>query len=167
MLSASVISLAIVARSQKLLQAATTDPLTGLHNRGYIDDRLANELSRAHRYNKPLTIAVIDADHFKLLNDTHGHPAGDRVLQHIGETLRNSFRQSDTAGRYGGEEFVVILPETDIETAQAKLESLQRIYRQHSGRAGRAWRENSCDRQRRAVQLPARRGKCVGVIRAG
>ncbi len=125
MLTASVLSLAVVARSQKLLLAATTDPLTGLHNRGYIDDRLANELSRARRYHKPLTIAVIDADHFKLLNDTHGHPAGDRVLQQIGETLRNSFRQSDTAGRYGGEEFVVILPETDIEAAQAKLESLR------------------------------------------
>ncbi|MGA9354393.1 MAG: GGDEF domain-containing protein [Terriglobales bacterium] len=125
MLSASALSLAVVARSQRLLQAATTDPLTGLHNRGYIDDRLANELSRAHRYNKPLTIAVIDADHFKLLNDTHGHPAGDRVLQQIGATLRNSFRQSDTAGRYGGEEFVVILPETDIDTALAKIESLR------------------------------------------
>ena len=93
MLTASVLSLAIVARSQKLLQAATTDPLTGLHNRGYIDDHLANELSRARRYNKPLTIAVIDADHFKLLNDEHGHPAGDRVLQHIGATLRSSFRR--------------------------------------------------------------------------
>jgi len=125
MLSASALSLAVVARSQKLLQAATTDPLTGLHNRGYIDDRLANELSRAYRYNKPLTIAVMDADHFKLLNDTHGHPAGDRVLQQIGATLRNSFRQSDTAGRYGGEEFVVILPETDMETALAKIESLR------------------------------------------
>ncbi|HVM91525.1 MAG TPA: GGDEF domain-containing protein [Terriglobales bacterium] len=125
LLTASVLSLAVVARSQKLLHAATTDPLTGLHNRGYIDDRFANELSRARRYNKPLTVAVIDADHFKLLNDTYGHPAGDRVLQQIAATLRSSFRQSDTAGRYGGEEFVVILPETDIETAQRKLESLR------------------------------------------
>ena len=125
MLTASVLSLALVARSQRLLQLASTDPLTGLHNRGYVDDRFANELSRARRYNKPLTIAVIDADRFKLLNDTHGHPAGDLVLQKIAETLRNSFRQSDTAGRYGGEEFVVILPETDIEAAQRKLESLR------------------------------------------
>ncbi len=60
-----------------------------------------------------------------MLNDTHGHASGDLVLKKIGETLRNSFRQSDTAGRYGGEEFVVILPETDIETAQRKLESLR------------------------------------------
>jgi diguanylate cyclase (GGDEF)-like protein len=125
MATASALSLALVARSQKLLQLATTDPLTGMHNRGYVDDRFAIELSRARRYGKPLSIAVIDADHFKLLNDAHGHASGDLVLKKIGETLRASFRQSDTAGRYGGEEFVVILPETDIETAQRKLESLR------------------------------------------
>lgn len=125
MLTASALSLALVARSQRLLQLATTDPLTGLYNRGYVDDRFTIELSRARRYRQPLTIAVIDADRFKLLNDTHGHASGDLVLQTIGETLRASFRQSDTAGRYGGEEFVVILPETDIETAQRKLESFR------------------------------------------
>ena len=125
MLTASALSLALVARSQKLLQLATTDPLTRLYNRGYVDDRFAIELSRARRYRQPLTIAVIDADRFKLLNDTHGHASGDLVLQTIGETLRASFRQSDTAGRYGGEEFVVILPETDIETARRKLESFR------------------------------------------
>ena len=125
MLTASVLSLALVARSQKLLQMATTDPLTGLHNRGYIDERFANELSRARRYEKPLTVAVIDADRFKALNDAHGHPAGDRVLKKIADTLRVSFRQSDTAGRYGGEEFVVILPETDMETAERKMESVR------------------------------------------
>jgi len=127
MLIASALSLAIVARSQKLLQLATSDPLTGLLNRGYVDERFAIELSRARRYAKPLTIAVIDADRFKLLNDTHGHQAGDAVLRTIGTTLRNSFRQSDTAGRYGGEEFVVILPETDMETAQRKLEFLREL----------------------------------------
>ena len=127
MLTASALSLAVVARSQKLLQMATSDPLTGLLNRGYVDDRFAIELSRARRYGKPLTIAVIDADRFKLLNDTHGHPAGDLVLRKIGAILSDSFRQSDTAGRYGGEEFVVILPETDSQTAQRKLESLREV----------------------------------------
>jgi two-component system, cell cycle response regulator len=125
MITASALSLALVARSQRLLQAATSDPLTQLFNRGYVDDRFAIELSRARRYGKPLTIAVIDADHFKSLNDTHGHAAGDLVLRKIGTILRNSFRQSDTAGRYGGEEFVVILPEMDIETAHRKLEFLR------------------------------------------
>lgn len=117
MLSASVLNLALVARSQKLLQLATSDPLTNLFNRGYVDDRLAIELSRARRYGKILTIAGIDVDRFKSLNDTHGHSAGDQVLRKIGEILCNSFRQSDTAVRYGGEEFVLILPETDIESA--------------------------------------------------
>jgi diguanylate cyclase (GGDEF)-like protein len=127
MLIASALSLALVFRSQKLLQLATCDPLTGLFNRGYVDDRFAVELSRARRYSKRLTIAVIDADHFKSLNDTHGHASGDMVLRRIGATLRDSFRQSDTAGRYGGEEFVVVLPETDIETARRKLESLREL----------------------------------------
>lgn len=125
MLTASLLAYALVSRSQKLLQMATRDPLTGLFNRGYVDDRFAVELSRARRYGKSLTIAVIDADHFKSLNDTHGHMAGDHVLRRIGELLHDTFRQSDTSGRYGGEEFVVILPETDIEAAHAKIESLR------------------------------------------
>jgi two-component system, cell cycle response regulator len=125
MLTAAMLSLALVSRSQRLLEMATRDPLTGLFNRGYVDDRFAVELSRARRYRTPLTIAVIDADRFKSLNDAHGHAAGDQVLRSIGSLLRDSFRQSDTAGRYGGEEFIVILPETDLESAQAKIESLR------------------------------------------
>ena len=127
MLTASALSLALVSRSQRLLQLATSDPLTGLFNRGYVDDRLAIEFSRARRYQKQLTIAVIDVDRFKSLNDTHGHAAGDTVLRTIGEILRDSFRQSDTAGRYGGEEFVVILPETDIQSARQRIESLRNL----------------------------------------
>jgi two-component system, cell cycle response regulator len=127
MLSASAISLCLVSRSQRLLQMAISDPLTGLFNRGYVDDRFAIELSRARRYGKQLAIAVIDADRFKSLNDTHGHLSGDLVLRKIGVILRDSFRESDTAGRYGGEEFVVILPETNIEAAQRKLESLRHL----------------------------------------
>jgi two-component system cell cycle response regulator len=125
MLTASALSLALVARSQKLLQMATRDPLTGLFNRGYVDDRFAVELSRARRYGNVLSIAVIDADQFKSLNDTHGHLAGDAVLRRLGSILDNSFRQSDIVGRYGGEEFVVILPETDLQAAFLKLESLR------------------------------------------
>jgi diguanylate cyclase (GGDEF)-like protein len=125
MLTASALSIALVSRSQRLLQLATSDSLTGLFNRGYVDDRLAMELSRAQRYGKALTLAVIDADHFKALNDTHGHAAGDMVLKKLSSILRGSFRQSDTTGRYGGEEFVVILPETDLETAQRKVETLR------------------------------------------
>jgi two-component system, cell cycle response regulator len=125
MATASGLSLALVARSQRLLQMATRDPLTGLFNRNYVDDRFDVELSRARRYGKVLTVAVIDADHFKMLNDVHGHQAGDAVLKKIGELLHDSFRQSDTAGRYGGEEFVIILPETEIESAYQKLEAVR------------------------------------------
>jgi two-component system cell cycle response regulator len=125
MLLAAAISLSLVSRSQRLLQLATSDSLTALFNRGYVDDRLAIELGRARRYGKLLTIAVIDADHFKALNDAHGHPVGDLVLQKIGAILRESCRQSDTVGRYGGEEFVVLLPETNMETAQRKVEYLR------------------------------------------
>ena len=127
MLTASVLSLALVMRSQRLLQLATSDSLTGLFNRGYVDDRLALELSRARRYGNVLTLAVIDADHFKSLNDRHGHPSGDLVLRGIASILRDSFRQSDTVGRYGGEEFVVVLPETDGDAAWRKLESLREL----------------------------------------
>lgn len=127
MLTASGLSLALVFRSQKLLALATRDPLTGLFNRGYIDDRFVVELSRARRYGKRLTIAIIDVDRFKALNDEHGHQSGDEVLRRIGGLLDSSFRQSDTAGRYGGEEFVAILPETDINAASAKLERLREM----------------------------------------
>jgi two-component system cell cycle response regulator len=125
LLAASALSLMLVSRSQRLLQLATSDQLTGLFNRGYVDDRFAIELSRARRYGTKLTVAVIDADRFKLLNDTYGHSAGDTVLRKVGATLRECFRQSDTAGRYGGEEFVVILPETDIDSARQKLEAVR------------------------------------------
>ena len=127
MLTASALSLALVSRSQRLLQMATSDPLTGLFNRGYAEDRFAIELSRARRYGKVLTLAVIDADRFKALNDTHGHAAGDFVLKKIGALLRDSFRQSDTTARYGGEEFVVLLPETDMAAARYKVESLREL----------------------------------------
>jgi diguanylate cyclase (GGDEF)-like protein len=106
---------------------ATSDPLSSLFNRGYVNDRLRIELSRARRYGKELAVAVIDADHLKALNDTHGHLAGDTVLTKIGELLRNSFRQSDTTERYGGEGFVLILPEIDIETARREVESLREL----------------------------------------
>jgi two-component system cell cycle response regulator len=127
MATASALSLALVSRSQRLLQAATSDTLTGLFNRGYFEDRFAIELSRSGRYGRALTLAVIDADRFKSLNDTHGHSAGDMVLRKIGELLRHSCRQSDTAARYGGEEFVVLLPETNIEEARQKVESLREL----------------------------------------
>jgi two-component system, cell cycle response regulator len=125
MLVACALSVAVVGRAQRLLRLATIDALTSLFNRGYVDDRCAIELSRARRHKEPLAIAMIDVDRFKLFNDTHGHAAGDLALKTIARVLRQSLRQSDTVGRYGGEEFVVIMPETDVAMAQRKLDSLR------------------------------------------
>src|SRR5262249_19712951 len=126
MLTAFVLSIAIVSRAQRLLRLATSDPLSRLYNRGYVVDRLAVEMSRARRHNEPLTIAMIDVDRFKLFNDSHGHAAGDLVLRTIGDVLRSSLRQSDTIGRYGGEEFVILMPETGVSNAAGKIDSLRR-----------------------------------------
>jgi len=127
MLTASTLSVALVSRSQKLLQMATADHLTGLFNRSYLEDCFAIELSRARRYGKALTLVVIDADRFKVLNDMHGHSAGDVVLKEIGTVLRGAFRQSDTVARYGGEEFVVLMPETEMDDAMQKAEAVREL----------------------------------------
>ncbi|HLK04280.1 MAG TPA: GGDEF domain-containing protein [Candidatus Acidoferrum sp.] len=126
MATASALTIAIVSRSQKLLRLATLDPLTALYNRGYVDERFAAELSRAQRHNQSLAVAVIDVDRFKTFNDTYGHAAGDVALRSLGSVLRQSFRQSDTVGRYGGEEFVILLPETNLDAAHQKLETLRK-----------------------------------------
>jgi diguanylate cyclase (GGDEF)-like protein len=125
MLVACLLSVAIVARAQHLLHLATVDALTSLFNRGYVDDRFAIELSRARRHRSPLTIAMIDVDRFKPFNDTHGHAAGDVALRTIAGLLRQTFRQSDTVGRYGGEEFVILMPDTDIRAAEKKLDAMR------------------------------------------
>jgi diguanylate cyclase (GGDEF)-like protein len=127
MLTASVLSTVVVLRFQRLRLLSTSDRLTGLFNRGYFDEHIVAEISRAERYNRPLALAMIDIDHFKQFNDTHGHAAGDAALQLIASTIRRSFRLSDVVARYGGEEFVVILPETTMDVAVDKMESIRRI----------------------------------------
>jgi len=96
---------------------AMTDRLTGVGSRAYFDQRLCEQLDHARRYRHPLTLVMMDVDHFKTINDTYGHPAGDQVLAGVGALLRGSVRLSDVAARYGGEEFALILPFTEAEGA--------------------------------------------------
>jgi two-component system cell cycle response regulator len=98
---------------------AVTDSLTGLYNRHYLDTYLSVSLERCRASAKPLSVAIIDIDYFKAVNDTHGHPAGDQVLRELAGRLEASVRATDMAARYGGEEFVLVMTETDMETAQA------------------------------------------------
>jgi diguanylate cyclase (GGDEF)-like protein len=102
---------------EKLDRKATTDALTGLPNRGAFEARLASAAAHFQRYGRPFSLIILDVDHFKRFNDSWGHEAGDRVLQHVASILRSSIRQVDFPARLGGEEFVILLPETLAERA--------------------------------------------------
>ncbi len=125
MLIATVLAALIVDRTQRLRQLSTVDRLTGLLNRGYFDERVEEEASRARRYGRPLTVALIDLDKFKQFNDTYGHAAGDDALRTLANVLKLSVRRSDIVARYGGEEFVVMFPETPVHEAMEKLETIR------------------------------------------
>ncbi len=125
MLIAAVLATLIVDRTQRLRQLSTVDRLTGLLNRGYFDERIEEEASRARRYGRPLTVALIDLDKFKQFNDTYGHAAGDDALRTLANVLKLSVRRSDIVARYGGEEFVIMFPETPVHEAMEKLETIR------------------------------------------
>ncbi|MBI3393367.1 MAG: GGDEF domain-containing protein [Nitrospirae bacterium] len=96
----------------KAVELASTDGLTGLANRRTFQVRLEEEIDRSERYQHPFTLMILDIDHFKKVNDTHGHPAGDVVLRELARLLKAAVRTVDFVARYGGEEFVILLPET-------------------------------------------------------
>lgn len=98
---------------EEMRRQSITDELTGLYNRRFFTNRLGQEVARARRYRHPLALLMVDVDHFKNFNDTHGHPAGDELLKALGGLLRDLLRETDFAARYGGEEFAVVMPETD------------------------------------------------------
>ncbi len=117
-----------------LARKAVTDGLTGLFNRRYFDADLDQKIALAHRTGRPLTLLLADLDHFKAVNDTHGHLAGDQALQCFADLLKNSARKSDVVCRFGGEEFVVILPECDAEQAYQAAERLRaKVFRHDFG----------------------------------
>ena len=102
------------------------DHLTGLYNRRYMRDTLEFEVRRAKRHNSTLGLIMVDVDHFKKFNDTYGHEVGDIVLRELGSFLRNNIRQEDIACRYGGEEFVLIMPNTSLENSRARAEDFRK-----------------------------------------
>ncbi|MBV0934364.1 GGDEF domain-containing protein [Marinobacterium weihaiense] len=109
---------------EQLMEEATRDPLTGLYNRRYLHNRLEQELARSRRHQRPLSLMMIDIDHFKRLNDSLGHEAGDQALRGMARHMAEHVRESDVACRYGGEEIILILPEADRDAAEAYAQRL-------------------------------------------
>src|SRR6185312_321671 len=107
--------------------AATMDKLTGVGNRHSLLVALLDEVERANRYGRPLSVAFVDIDHFKAVNDTYGHAAGDIVLRGVAQTIKSNLRASDSVGRYGGEEFMLLLSETNPEDAAVLAEKLRNL----------------------------------------
>lgn len=137
----SVLTLHVSARLQRRLMAANdravaanrelqilsrTDPLTKLHNRLRLDEILESEINRSRRYGSALSVVMVDLDNFKTINDHHGHQVGDRVLVNVAKILRIGLRKTDSVGRWGGEEFLLILPHTDIGRAVDVAEKVRR-----------------------------------------
>ena len=109
---------------QRLLELATKDHLTGLYNRHFMGEVAKRRFAEAYHNQLPLSVLVIDVDHFKLINDQYGHQAGDKVLKRMAEALRQQFNNDDYVARFGGEEFVVLLNQTELEAAQRKATSM-------------------------------------------
>jgi diguanylate cyclase (GGDEF)-like protein len=125
-------------RFREARQLADLDSLTGLHNRRFFHETLAREIDRAHRYQRSLSVVIVDVDGFKEINDRIGHLAGDAVLAEIAERLREVVRSADIPCRVGGDEFAVILPEIDVERAQQLVSRIERaVSSQPIARAGR------------------------------
>ena len=126
------------ALQAQLQELAHRDPLTGLYNRRYFEVVIDRELARCRREGEPLALMMIDIDHFKQINDTHGHPAGDEVLTRLGSLLASRSRVSDVACRFGGEEFVLVQPGMSAECALARAEDCRRDFAQQAFRFGDA-----------------------------
>jgi len=114
--------------NDEIKQLSITDPLTGCFNRGYMNEHLFKEIERAVRYTRPLSIALCDVDHFKNINDTYGHQAGDLILKGVVQLIQNTIRSNvDWVARYGGEEFLVVFPETDVDGSQLVAERIRKV----------------------------------------
>ncbi|WP_297456489.1 diguanylate cyclase [Persephonella sp.] len=116
----------IIKRSEKFKTLSETDALTGIYNKGKFNHLLENELKKVKRYNRPLGLIIFDIDHFKKINDTYGHQVGDYVLKTIAKIVKENIRDTDIFARWGGEEFVIIAPETDISGTRILAEKLRK-----------------------------------------
>lgn len=107
----------LLETNERLQEISTRDRLTGIYNHGYFQERLDEEIRRSRRTNRPVSLSMLDLDHFKLINDTYGHRVGDAVLQQVATAIQQNLRSSDVLARYGGEEFSIIFPETELLVA--------------------------------------------------
>ncbi|MBI4151236.1 diguanylate cyclase [Candidatus Woesearchaeota archaeon] len=125
------VALAAAARYRHAQETAITDKLTNLYNKHYFLEMFKNEVTRAAKFKRPTSLIIFDIDHFKTYNDTYGHPEGDRLLAEMGAVLKHAVGSIDTCCRYGGEEFVVVLPETKPEHAMAVAERIRQAVDGH------------------------------------
>ncbi|RJP64266.1 MAG: GGDEF domain-containing protein [Candidatus Abyssobacteria bacterium SURF_17] len=130
--------IAEIEYGDKIYRMATTDALTRLLSRDYFFQQYSDLFRRSERYSRPFSLMMVDIDDFKSVNDSYGHPVGDKVLEGIGQMITAVIRYEDLAARYGGEEFVIILPETAPESARNPAERLRRSLEAHQFRAGDA-----------------------------
>jgi len=118
-------------RLDQLRDQAVIDELTGVYNRRYLDEQLGNRLGEARRYDTAISIGLMDIDHFKAVNDDHGHPVGDTVLAGLAALVRRQMRKEDLLARYGGEEFAIVLPHTDRLGAAILAERVREAVSEH------------------------------------
>jgi diguanylate cyclase (GGDEF)-like protein/PAS domain S-box-containing protein len=121
---------------EELREQAIQDPLTGLCNRRYLEENLGRELHRSQRGKSPLSVVMLDLDNFKPFNDTFGHDAGDSLLRDLAHTLSEKLRKSDIACRYGGDEFVLVLPDSSVADTQQRLEQIRVLLKESQTRPG-------------------------------
>jgi two-component system cell cycle response regulator len=130
----------LARKREELLTLSRTDPLTGLYNRRYFEERLTEEFARARRYRAPLSLAMLDVDFFKRINDTYGHPFGDEVLRAVASVTRARLREVDLLSRYGGEELIALLPETSpaeaLSACERVREAIEALHLDYSGQDG-------------------------------
>ncbi len=150
----------LAAANARLEELATTDGLTGLLNARAFHERLREECARARRFNRPLSLAVLDVDRFKSYNDEFGHPAGDEALKAVAATLRNQTREYDLAARQGGEEFALLLPNTALQEAETVAERARRAL------AERDWPLRNLTASAGVVEFPRQAGTPEALLEA-